>query len=239
VRDVARVEPAIGPVEIIRENQVKQVTVEGDVVGADLAAVVGELKRRLAEIERPGYEIGFGGRAELMSDMIRTVLAVLGFALFFSFIVLVVQFNSVKLPAIILGSVPICLAGVVYLLYLAGLPLGATVIIGVLVVVAITVNDGVLLLTFARELQERRGLPPFQAVLDAAKIRLRPRVITTLTTMVGFLPLALNLGEGGDMLQPMAVGAIGGLGMEMLVALFFMPCVYVMFTRTSVVGAGT
>jgi multidrug efflux pump subunit AcrB len=100
-------------------------------------------------------------------------------------------------------------------------------------VVAATVNDGVLLLTYARDLQEQNTWAARQAVLDAAKIRLRPRVMTTVTTMIGFLPLALNLEEGGDMLQPMAVAAIGGLGMEMLVALILMPCVYVMVSKRS------
>ena len=229
LRDIATVVPGAGPVEIIRENQIKQITVEADIAGDDLAGAVRELQHVLAGIERPsGYVFDFGGRAEMMADMKETLLAVLAFALFFSFIVLTVQFNSIKLPGLILGSVPVCLAGVVFLMYLSGLPLGATVIIGVLVVVAATVNDGVLLLTFARELQEQQGLPPHQAVLDAAKIRLRPRVMTTVTTMIGFLPLALNLEEGGDMLQPMAVAAIGGLGMEMVVALFLIPCMYVM-----------
>ena len=232
VRDIATVQPAVGPVEIIRRDQVKQVTVEADMTDGDLAGAVAGLRGAFAGLDLPaGYEFSFGGRAEMMADMKDTVLAVLAFALFFSFIILTVQFNSVKLPALILGSVPVCLAGVVYLLYVTGFPLGATVIIGVLVVVAATVNDGVLLLTFAGELQEREGAEPFDAVVNAAKIRLRPRVMTTLTTMMGFLPLALNLGEGGDMLQPMAVGAIGGLIMEMAVALFLMPCLYVLFTR--------
>ena len=233
VRDVANVVPAVGPVEIIRENQAKQVTVEADMSGGDLAAAVRRVRDALADVERPaGYEFAFGGRAEMMSDMKDTVLAVLAFALFFSFIILTVQFNSLKLPALILGSVPVCLAGAIYLLYLTGAFLGATVIIGVLVVIAATVNDGVLLLTFAAELQEEEGLGRFESVVRAAKIRLRPRVMTTTTTMMGFLPLALNLGEGGAMLQPMAVAAIGGLVMEMAVALFLMPCLYVVFTRT-------
>jgi len=232
LRDFATVVPGTGPVEIIRENQIKQITVEADIAGADLAGAVNQLQNALTELERPaGYVFDFGGRAEMMSDMKETVLAVLAFALFFSFIVLTVQFNSIKLPGLILGSVPVCLAGVVFLMYLTHIPLGATVIIGVLVVVAATVNDGVLLLTFARELQAQHACPPRQAVLDAAKIRLRPRVMTTVTTMIGFLPLALNLEEGGDMLQPMAVAAIGGLGMEMLVALILMPCMYVLATR--------
>ncbi|MCA1784925.1 MAG: efflux RND transporter permease subunit, partial [Desulfobacteraceae bacterium] len=149
----------------------------------------------------------------------------------FSFIILTVQFNSVKLPAMILSCVPVCLAGAIYLLYLSGMLLGATVIIGLLVVIAVTVNDGVLLLTFAGEIQEKQGLGRFESIVQAAKIRLRPRVMTTTTSMMGFLPLALNLGEGGAMLQPMAVAAIGGLGMEMLVALFLMPCLYVFTAR--------
>ncbi len=232
LRDVAEVRPAVGPVQITRANQVREVSVGADVAGGDLARAVSRLRARLDDLDRPaGYEFHFGGRAEMMAGMMRTVLAVMAFALFFSFIVLAVQFDSVKLPALILGSVPVCLVGVVYLLYLAGLPLGATVLIGGLVVVAATVNDGVLLLTFAREMQDERDLPPDEAVVEAAMIRLRPRMMTTLTTMMGFLPLALNIGEGGDMLQPMAVGAIGGLLMEMLVALYLMPCLYVLFTR--------
>jgi hydrophobe/amphiphile efflux-1 (HAE1) family protein len=232
LRDIAEVVPASGPVEIIREDQTKQVTVEADIAGDDLAGAVRELRTVLDGLSRPtGYEFEFGGRAEMMADMKETVLAVLAFAIFFSFIVLTVQFDSIKLPGIILGSVPVCLSGVVFLMYLTNLPLGATVIIGVLVVVAATVNDGVLLLTYAREIQDNQGLTPHRAVTDAAKIRLRPRIMTTMTTMMGFLPLALNLEEGGDMLQPMAVAAIGGLGMEILVALFLMPCMYIVFTR--------
>ena len=232
LRDIAEVVPASGPVEIIREDQTKQVTVEADIAGDDLAGAVRELRTTLDGLNRPtGYEFEFGGRAEMMADMKETVLAVLAFAIFFSFIVLTVQFDSIKLPGIILGSVPVCLSGAVFLMYLTNLPLGATVIIGELVVVAATVNDGVLLLTYAREIQDNQGLTPHRAVTDAAKIRLRPRIMTTMTTMMGFLPLALNLEEGGDMLQPMAVAAIGGLGMEILVALFLMPCMYVVFTR--------
>jgi len=234
VRDIAAVRSGVGPVEIIREDQVKQVSIEVDLAEGDLASGVAQLKSLLADLDYPpGYELSFGGSAEMMTDMKNTVLSVLGFALFFSFIILTVQFNSLKLPTLILGSVPVCLTGVVYALYLTGFPLGATVIIGVLVVVAATINDGVLLLTFAGELQERDHVSPIDAVINAAKIRLRPRIMTTLTTMMGFLPLALNLGEGGDMLQPMAIGAIGGLLLEMPVALLLMPCLYTLTSRTN------
>jgi multidrug efflux pump subunit AcrB len=100
----------------------------------------------------------------------------------------------------------------------------------VFIVIAATINDGVLLLSFAEELRAKQGLAPFQAVLSPAKIRLRPRVMTTVTTIAGYVPLALNLGEGGDFLKPMAVAAIGGLTMEIAVALVLMPVLYLLFT---------
>lgn len=232
-KDVAQTLNAEGPVEIIREDQIKQVVVRGDVTGVSVGRALAELQNAMATIELPvGYGLTYGGVAQMMSAMTRTILVILAFAIFFSFIVLAVQFNSVKLPALILGSVPFSMAGLVFIMLLTGLPLGATVIIGVLVVVAATVNDGVLLLTFARELQDSQKLTPFQAVVNAAQIRLRPRLMTTVTTLMGFLPLALNLEEGSDMLQPMAVAAIGGLGMEMLVALFLMPCLYVLTAKS-------
>ncbi len=232
LRDVAVVQHTVGPVEIIREDQIKQVIVRGDASGASVGQALSKLQASLSQLDVPvGYEFSYGGQAQMMAEMKQNVLTVLVFAVFFAFIVLAVQFNSFKLPAMILGSVPICLGGLILVLYWTGLPLGATVIIGALVVVAATVNDGVLLFTFAGDLQQQEQLSPSAAVVKAAKIRMRPRIMTTMTTMVGFLPLALNWEEGGDMLQPMAAGAIGGLGMEVLVALFFMPCLFAIFTK--------
>jgi len=229
LRDVAEVRPAVGPVEISREDQVKEVIVRGDAAaGVSVGQALARLKGVMREVRIPlGYELSYGGQAQMMAEMQRTVLSVLGFATFFSFVVLAVQFNSLKLPSLILICVPFCVAGMVYALNTTGLPMGATVLIGLLVVVASTVNEGVLLLTFAEELRRRENRPPAQAVLHAAKIRLRPRLMISISIIVGFIPLALNLEEGGDMLQPMAAGAIGGLTLGIPVALFLMPCLYV------------
>jgi len=232
IADVAAVHRAVGPVEIVREDQIKQVIVRGDAAGASVGEALGELKNALKRQDKPsGVDFSFGGQAQMMAEMQQTVLLILIFAVFFSFIVLAVQFNSLKLPALILGSVPFCLAGLVFIMLLTDLPLGATVIIGVLVIVAATVNDGVLLLTFANDIRDRKGLPAAAAVVEAAKIRLRPRVMTTTAVLIGFTPLALALEEGSDMLQPMAAAAIGGLLMEIPVALFLMPCLYVITSK--------
>ncbi|HAE39467.1 MAG TPA: hypothetical protein DCG57_12635 [Candidatus Riflebacteria bacterium] len=229
--EIAAVKQAFGPVEIIRDDQIKQVIVRADASGTSVGQALTLIKEKVANIQLPsGYTIAFGGEAQMIADMIKSVISIMLFAVFFSFIVLTVQFNNVKLPIIILGSIPFCVSGMFIALFLSGFPTGATVLIGVLVVIAATVNDGVLLLTFAEELCESENLSPLKAVVKAAKLRLRPRVMTTVSTLAGFIPLAVTASEGGGMLQPMAVAAIGGLSMEILVALFLMPCLYVIAT---------
>ncbi|HBG18715.1 MAG TPA: AcrB/AcrD/AcrF family protein [Desulfobulbaceae bacterium] len=230
--DLATILPATGPVEIVREDQVKMVIVRGDAVGVSVGEALSGLQAAMnKEIIPAGYQLNYGGQAQMMADMTRDVLLILGFALFFSFIVLAVQFNSIKLPALILGSMPFCLTGSVGLLLASGFPLGATVIIGILVVLAAAVNAGVLLFTYARGLQNTGNLALREAILTAAQLRLRPIVMVSTAILFGLIPLALALDAGGDMLQPMAIAAIGGLLMEILVALFLMPCLYFVFTK--------
>ena len=230
--DLAQVQPATGPVEIVREDQVREVIVRGDASGVSVGEALAELRTAMAkEIVPPGYQLSYGGQAQMMSEMTQSVLLILAFAVFFSFIVLAVQFNSLKLPTLILGSVPFCLAGSAGLLLLTGKPLGATVIIGVLVVLAAVVNAGVLLFTYARVLQDEERIPVRDAILNAAKLRLRPRIMVTTAILIGLVPLALALEAGGDMLQPMAIAAIGGLMMENFVSLFLMPALYLMANR--------
>ncbi len=234
LKDVAEVRKAVGPVEIVREDQIKQVLVRGDAAGVSVGQALSELQEAIGEKYRPtGYDFSYGGQAQMMAEMEQTITNILLFALFFAFVVLAVQFDSFRLPALILGSIPFCMAGLVFIMYLTGLPLGATVIIGVLVIVAAAVNDGVLLLEFAREIQSRQYCSANKAIIQAARIRLRPLVMTTICTLIGFIPLALAIEEGGDMLQPMAAAAIGGLLMEVLVVLFLMPCFYVVTKKDS------
>jgi len=230
--DLAQVQPATGPVEIVRENQVKMVIVRGDAAGVSVGEALAELQGAMAKETLPaGYQIAYGGQAQMMGEMTQTALMILAFAFFFSFIVLAVQFNSIKLPALILGSVPFCLAGMSGLLLVTGKPLGAPVIIGVLVVIAAVVNAGVLLFTYARLLQEEERLSVRDAILKAAMLRLRPRLMVTTAILIGLVPLALALEAGGEMLQPMAIAAIGGLLMENFVSLLLMPCLYLLANR--------
>ncbi len=232
LRDIAEVKRAVGPVEIVREDQAKQVIVRADSAGISVGQAVERAKTALGSLDKPkGVYLEMGGQAQMMAEMTKTAKWILVFAVFFAFVVLAVQFESLKLPLLILLCLPLCIIGMVFGLYFSGMAIGATVAIGLLVVVAGTMNDGVLLLTYAEDLRIRENLPSLQAIYEASIIRFRPRVMTTLTTIAGFIPLAMNLGEGGDLLQPMAVGAIGGLVFEIVAALILMPCVYAILQR--------
>lgn len=235
LRDLATVTRGVGPVEIEREDQVKQVVVRADAWDVSVGSALAELRADLEQIELPpGYEIDYGGKARLLEDLTETTLTILVLAVFLALVVLAVQFDSVRYPVMILSCIPMSAAGMVLALSLAELALGATVLVGVLVVVAATVNDGVLLFTLADELRTGAdGQGVGEAVQEASRLRLRPRVMTTATTIAGLLPLALNVSAGSDMLQPMAVGAIGGLLLEIPVALFLMPCLYTMASKAT------
>ncbi len=231
LRDVAEVSSSTGPVEILRMNQVKQVVVRTDAREVSLGEARAAVDDVLSDFPWPtGYSVSIGGKAKQMEEMQGTVKAILGLALFFSFIVLAIQFNSLRLPLVVLIAAPFCLAGIGYGLLLGGQPFGVTVVIALLVVLAANVNDAVLLIETAERLGHE-GQPPKQAALSGALLRLRPRLMTTIPIVLGFMPLALALESGGKLLQPMATAAIGGLLAEVFVALLLVPVLYSWFAE--------
>ena len=225
--EVARVTPVLGPVQIAREGQVKQVTVSGYVDGRTVGEVVSDVHRKVAgSLALPeGYTVEYGGQFQLMAEGIGDIGLILILALFLAFVVLGVQFESFSMPLLVLMALPLPLAGMIGALYLTGMALGVPVIIGTLVVTAALISDGVLLLSFVERLRTE-GMPVREALVEASRLRFRPRIMTTLTTVVGFLPLALNWAGGGEMLQPMAIAAIGGLLVEIPAVLYVVPCLY-------------
>lgn len=239
LREVAEVRTTTGPVEIIRRDQVKQVIVRADTADTDLAAAQTATREALAGVTWPtGYSWSIGGKAQLMEAMKVTVKQLLAYALFFSFLVLAVQFNSLRLPFLVMLAMPFCLAGMGFGLFIAGQPFGATVIIGIMIVLAANANDAVLLIDSAEGFVAR-GMPVLQATREAAILRMRPRLMTTLPVVLGFVPLAFALEEGGELLRPMAAGAIGGLLMEILVALYLVPVLYTWFRSDSAAPVST
>jgi hydrophobe/amphiphile efflux-1 (HAE1) family protein len=242
LRDLATVERAVGPVEIVREDQAKEVIVRADSAGVSVGEATTQAAAVVGALDLPaGVEVALGGQAQMMRENRRSMGLILGFALFFAYVVLAVQFESFVQPLLIMIRVPLSLIGIVAALLLTGFPVGVTVLIGVIILAGNEVNHGVVLVEFVNQLRaEGRALR--DAVLDASAIRMRPILMTLTTSVLGLLPLALGIGEGGDMLVPMAVAVIGGLIFSLFMTLVFLPCAYLIapgHRRATAALAGT
>jgi CzcA family heavy metal efflux pump len=233
LRDVARFELGEGPAHIERENQTRIVRVNGDIntAIADVSSVMAEVEGRLARIELPDrYSMILGGQWETIQDMRRELGTVVLLAVFLVLVVLAVQYERLMNPLVILAAAPLSLVGVVLAMGLSGTAVSAPVLIGVILLIGIVVNNAILLVEQI-EIGRRLGLSPARAVVGAAGIRLRPILMTTATTVLGMLPLALGLGEGAEIMRPLALAVIGGLSLSMLLTLLVVPCLYLVGER--------
>lgn len=225
--DVATVALVASPAEILRDNQRRIVEVTASLTG-DVA--LGEVARRvdaaLADLNLPdGYSVYDAGEAKALQEGKSTTVFLLGLALFLVFVVMAVQYESLRNPFIILLGVPFTLIGVALGIWATGLPVSMPVWLGVIMLAGIVVNNAIVLVEYF-ELLRAQGLERLDAIIEAGRVRLRPILMTTLTTVCGLLPLALALGEGSEMLQPLAVTIVFGLTFSMMVTLVFMPILY-------------
>jgi HAE1 family hydrophobic/amphiphilic exporter-1 len=227
--DVARIDKGTGPVTIVRENQTRQVTVTGAVVGRDIGTVNREIQEKLSNIHLPeGYSIDIGGEQEQMLESFRDLILVFILAVVLVYMVMAAQFESLKQPFIIIFTVPLSLIGVVFALLLTGRHINMTSLIGVIILAGIVVNNAIVLIDFINQLREK-GIPRNEAIIKAGPARLRPILMTTLTTVLGLIPLSLGIGEGGELGAPMGTAVIGGLGLATLLTLVVIPVVYTIF----------
>lgn len=225
--DLAHIEFQPQPATILRERQQRIVEITAS-IGDELSlpeAIMSALESA-AEVELPeGYSLYEGGSLETLQegrDMGRILLVL---ALFLVLVAMAVQYESVRNPFIILLSVPFALIGVVLGLQWTGLPVSMPVWLGLIMLAGIVVNNAIVLVEFI-ELHRQAGLDRHAAILAAAGLRLRPILMTTITTVVGMLPLAIGVGEGAEMLQPLAVTIVAGLSFSTLVSLLMVPMVY-------------
>lgn len=233
LREIAEVRRAVGPVEIVREDQAKEVIVRADAEGISVGEGVRRAAEAVNELKRmPGVGFEMGGQAQMMAENRRAMGLIIGFAVLFAYVILAIQFESFILPLLIMLNVPFALTGTFLALFLTGTPVGVTVLIGMVVMMGGITSQGVVLLTLAEDYR-KEGESPLKAIQKAAPIRVRPILMTQLTTVMGLVPLALNIGEGGDMLMPMAVAVIGGLLYSLLLTLIFLPAAYGLMGRTA------
>ncbi len=225
--DLARVEVLPQPGVIKRDAQARIVEITATVEqGTPQAAAIASALAAVADLPLPpGYSLYEGGTLQSLQEGRDLTRILLGLALFLVLVVMAVQYESLRNPVIIMLSVPFALTGVILGLQWAALPVSMPVWLGLIMLAGIVVNNAIVLVEFI-ELQRAAGLDRDRAILEAARLRLRPILMTTLTTVVGMLPLALAWGEGSEMLQPLAVTMVAGLSYSTLVSLVLVPLVY-------------
>ena len=225
--DLAEVQLLPQPTEILRDRQQRVVEISAS-VGGDLTLeqAIDAALTAAARVELPpGYVLYEAGSLETLQqgrDLGRLLLAL---ALFLVLVVMAVQYESLRNPLIILISVPFALIGVVLGLQWSATPLSMPVWLGLIMLAGIVVNNAIVLVEFI-ELRRRAGDSKTVAIIEAARLRLRPILMTTLTTVMGMLPLALAVGEGSEMLQPLALVIVWGLSFSTLVSLLLVPMIY-------------
>jgi len=231
--DIARIEAGKTPGVIQRINQRQVFIIIGSLVeGAKLSDALVGVQSVLNSTPLPDGISILPSAAATSNQEIQGSLGLLaGLSVFLVFVVMAVQYNSLIDPLVIMLTVPLALAGGIFGLYLTKTPINAIVIVGVVLLVGIVVNNGIIMVELANQLRQEFGFTRLQAILKAAPQRLRPILMTTVTTVLGLFPLALGLGEGGQFLQPLGIVVFSGLSLATLLTLFIIPCFYVLFSR--------
>jgi multidrug efflux pump subunit AcrB len=223
---IAEIQRSVAPVEIERKYQQRLIRVSGNPVGRDLGAISDDIEGRLGALQLPpGFAVQMGGQTAQQREAFSSLTFMSILALMLVYMVMASQFRSLKDPFIIMFSVPMGLIGVILALFLTRTTLSTTSFMGIIMMVGIVVSNGVLLIEYTNELR-RRGSPLVAAVVQAGRTRLRPILMTSLTTIFGLMPMALGWLVGGEANAPLARAVIGGLAVSTGLTLILIPTLY-------------
>jgi CzcA family heavy metal efflux pump len=210
--------------QLLRENQQQMIDVTADISNRSLGAVSNDVKKILAKNPPPaGVRVELAGQYASQQQAFRSLLLVLALAAVSVIGVMLIQFESFVEPLVILLAAPLSFVGAMVLLLVTGTPLNVSSFMGLILLVGLIVKNGIILLDFTRHRMREGGLPLAEALSEAARVRLRPILMTTLCTLFGLLPLALGLGAGSEMQKPLALAVIGGLAVSTPITLFLVP----------------
>jgi HAE1 family hydrophobic/amphiphilic exporter-1 len=216
-----------GPVSIERKDQERLVTVSANFTDRDMGSVISDISDGLREIPTPPeFAMIFGGEFEEQQKAFNGLVLCLILAVILVYMVMAAQFESLRDPLVILFSIPLASVGVILILFLTNTTFNIQAFIGIIMLAGIVVNNAIVLVDYINLLRRRDGLPLRQAVELAGRRRLRPILMTSLTTVLAMVPMALGIGEGGEVQAPMARVVIGGLTASTLITLIFIPTLY-------------
>ena len=227
----SKVERSMGPVAVERNQMQRAAHVMMQTEGRDIGSAAAELEQKLKTDPRTrDIAFSFVGQVQLMRDTFGGLGVAIGLAVMVVFMIMASQFKSVRLPLIMLFTIPCTLIGIVGALMAAGQGFSVTALMGVLMVVGIAVSNGILLVDHASR-QLERGLSKVDAVVDAGRTRFIPIMMTSLATIIGLLPTALGLEKGAEANRPLALAVVGGLASSTLLSLFLVPAMFTLIAK--------
>jgi HAE1 family hydrophobic/amphiphilic exporter-1 len=228
---VADVKLERGPSEIRRVDQERVALVTANLKGRDLGSVSQDIQNIINTVQLPpDFRVRIGGQQREMVTSFDSMILAIALAIFLVYLVMASQFESLVQPFIIMFTIPFALVGVALTLLVTGTPISVVVLIGLIMLAGIVVNNAIVLIDYINQLRSS-GLTKRDAIKRAGQIRLRPILMTTITTVLGLLPMALGFGEGAELRTPMAVTVIGGLLIGTLLTLIVIPTVYDVVVR--------
>jgi len=228
---ISEVKTEMGPSEIRRIAQQRVAVVTANLNYGDLATAGEEIDSILSSMVLPnGIYAQLTGQSEEMSSSFHSLLMALLLAVFLVYLIMASQFESLIHPFVILFTIPLAAIGAIWALFITGTTISVIVFIGLILLAGIVVNNAIVLIDLINQLRER-GMEKYEAIMEGGKSRLRPILMTTLTTALGLLPLALGFGDGAELRAPMAITVIGGLLIATMLTLIVIPVVYAVFDR--------
>lgn len=231
LKAIASVQLAQGPSEIRRIGQKRAAVISGSLSGRDMGTVAADVREVLRAAPLPGGVVaGLSGQEEELQRSLRSLILAMALAIFLVYLVMASQFESFLHPFVIMFTMPLAAIGAVFALLLAGQSINIVAMIGVVMLAGIVVNNGIILVDAVNQLREK-GLARRQALIEGGLSRIRPILMTSLTTILGLAPMALGIGEGSELRTPLAITVIGGLALATLLTLFVIPVVYSLFDR--------
>lgn len=228
---VARITIGEGPSEIRRVEQQRVAVITANTTGIDLGSALDNIVEALDEIRWPyGFSYALSGQKEEMNTSINSLILALSLALFLVYVVMASQFESLIHPFVIMFTIPLALIGVVGVLWLLSVPLSVVVFLGLIMLAGIVVNNAIVLVDYINHLRAN-GMEKIEAIVTAGTVRLRPILMTTATTVLGLMPMALGFGEGAEIRTPMAITVVAGLVSSTVLTLLVIPTVYALVDR--------
>lgn len=230
--DIAQFEEGYTLGTINRDAQTRYISVTAGVDDDhNVSLLSNEIQKELDKIDLPeGYSIEMAGEDEMIADAMNQLYLMLLLAVIFIYLVMVAQFQSLLSPFIIMFTIPLAFTGGLFALYFTGNEVSVVAMIGFVMLAGIIVNNGIVMVDFINQLR-RGGMEKKDAIIESGKTRLRPILMTALTTILSMSTMAVGLGEGSEMMQPMAIVTVGGLLYGTLLTLIVVPCIYDAFNR--------